>query len=233
MFTGYWSPDGNTWNQIGTATGLTMNPGVYVGLSVCAHNNSVLNTCVIDNVMASFLPTNIPPVLTAIPNQVVNVGQTVALTASASDSNYPPQTLTFSLASAPTSASLTPVNNTNAIFQWRPAVTNANTVNPIKLIVKDGGSPALSATQSFNVSVNPLIRPTMPKVVWTNGQFTLNVSNSMVGPDYAIQVSSNLMNWDTLFITNQSSTNVFRWTDTNAGRAPAQLYRIKIGPPLP
>ena len=232
VFAAYWSPDGTTWNQIGTATGLTMNAGVYVGLAVCAHNNAVLNTSLMDNVAASFLPTNIPPVLAAIPNQVVNVGQTVALTANASDSNYPPQTLTFSLASAPASASLTPVNNTNAIFQWRPAVTNANTVNSIRLIVKDGGSPALSATQSFNVSVNPLIRPTMPNVVWTNGQFTLNVSNSMVGPDYAIQVSSNLMNWDTLFITNQSSTNVFRWTDTNAGTAPVQFYRVKIGPPL-
>ena len=51
---------------------------------------------------------NTPPVLAAISNYTVNVGQTVAFTASATDSNQPPPTLTFSLLSAPTNATLDP-----------------------------------------------------------------------------------------------------------------------------
>ena len=44
---------------------------------------------------------NTPPVLAAISNYTVNVGQTVAFTASATDSNQPPPTLTFALFAAP------------------------------------------------------------------------------------------------------------------------------------
>jgi hypothetical protein len=46
-----------------------------------------------------------------------------------------------------------------------------------------------------------------------------------------VQVSTNLINWSTLFITN-SPPMPFQWTDTNAATLPAQFYRIKVGPPL-
>jgi hypothetical protein len=52
-----------------------------------------------------------------------------------------------------------------------------------------------------------------------------------VGPDYAIQSSSNLVNWNTLLITNPASMP-FTW-NTNIGALRAQFYRIKVGPPLP
>jgi hypothetical protein len=73
----------------------------------------------------------------------------------------------------------------------------------------------------------------MPSVSWSNGRLTMLVTNSIIGPDYAVQGSSNLTGWSTLFITNSPPTNSFRWTDANALIFPAQFYRIKIGPPLP
>jgi hypothetical protein len=231
-FTAYWSPDGNAWTQIGAPTNINMAVGAYIGLAVCAHDNTQLNTSVIDNVSASFLP-HTAPVLAAISNQTVNVGQTVALTASATDTNTPPQMLTFNLLSGPASATLTQINNTNAGFSWRPGVANANTTNPITVEVEDYGLPGLSATQSFTITVNPLALPTVPSVGWNNGQFKMLVTNSIVGPDYAVQASSNLVNWSTRFITNSPPTASFQWTDTNALTLPMQFYRIKIGPPLP
>jgi len=72
----------------------------------------------------------------------------------------------------------------------------------------------------------------VPSVGWSNGQFTLFVTNSIVGPDYAVEASSNLANWSTLFITN-FPPNFFQWTDTNPATAPAEFYRLKVGPPLP
>ncbi len=177
------------------------------------------------------VPSNTPPVLAPISDQTVNVGQTVAFTAVAADTDQPPQTLTFSLLSGPTNAVLSQINNTNASFSWRPLVTQADTTNSFALEVADNGSPSLSATQSFNVTVNPLTLPSVSSVTVNNGQFTLQVTNSIVGPDYAVQVSSNLLDWTTAFITNSPAVP-FSWTDTNTATQPVQFYRIEIGPPL-
>ncbi|MFZ0826187.1 MAG: beta-galactosidase GalA [Verrucomicrobiia bacterium] len=224
-FRAYWSPDGNAWTQIGAPTNINMAVSAYAGLAVCAHNNTVLNTSVLDNVSASFLAANTAPTLAPIANQTVNVGQTVALNASATDT----QTLTFSLLSAPASATLTQLNNTNAAFNWRPKVTDANTTNPVTLKVADPSS--LSATQSFWIVVNPLTLPIATSFTLNNGQFGFQVGGQ-VGPDYAVEVSTDLVNWSTLFMTNPPLMP-FSWVDTNAAALPAQFYRIQVGPPLP
>ena len=233
VFQAYLSPDGITWTELDNPLTIDMAPTVYVGLVVCSHNAGVLCTAVFDNVYVSSIINNTPPTFAPIANQTVNVGQTVAVTASAMDNDSTHQTLTFNLLNGPTNATLTQLNNTNAAFSWRPGVTNANTINPVTLKVADNGSPSMSATQSFTIAVNPLSLPTLPSANWSNGQFTLRVTNSIVGPDYAVQASSNLMNWSTLFITNSPPTASFQWTDTNAATAPARFYRVKVGPPLP
>jgi regulation of enolase protein 1 (concanavalin A-like superfamily) len=48
----YVSPDGQAWKLIGTTT-LTMANNVFVGLFVCAHDNSKLNASVFDNVLVT------------------------------------------------------------------------------------------------------------------------------------------------------------------------------------
>ena len=227
VFTAYWSPDGLNWNQIGTTNLPMTNISAYAGLAVCSHNKGVLNTSLLANVTASFLP-NAAPALAAISNQTVNVGQTVAVTAGAT-TPPPPPTLTFSLLNGPVNATLASLNGTNAAFSWRPGVGSAGTTNPVTLAVAENGWPVLSATQSFTVVVNPLTLPTMPSSGWHNGRFTLVVSNNFTGPDYTVLGSSNLLNWYTLFSTNSPPTNVFQWTDPNA--LPLEFYRIQMGPP--
>jgi fibronectin type 3 domain-containing protein len=232
VFRAYLSPDGITWAELDNPLTIDMAPTVYVGLVVCAHNNGVRCTAVFDNVYVSSIINHTAPTLAPIANQTVNVGQTVAFTATATATDSPPQNLTFSLLNGPANATFAQINNTNATFNWRPVVTNANSVNPVTLKVTDTGSPSLSATRSFTITVNPLALPTVRPAGWNNGQFTLRVTNSMLGPDYAVQASSNLVNWSTLFITNSPPMS-FQWTDTNAPTLPVQFYRIKVGPPLP
>jgi hypothetical protein len=172
--------------------------------------------------------SNTPPVLAPIGNRTVNVGSNIVFTASATDTDQPPQTLTFSLVSGISSATL---NTNSGAFSWRPAVTNANTTNAFTLKVTDNGFPFLSATQSFNITVNPLTQPAAASIVLNNGQLGFQVSGQ-TGPDYAVQISSNLFDWSNLFITN-SPAMPFSWMDTNPATLPAQFYRIKVGPPLP
>ena len=223
-----------TWYQFGPTNFIGANdyPSYPVSTNTVSGLGSSFTVNVPPYTMIDLLlppaPTNTPPVLAPIASQTVNVGQTVAFTASATDTDQPPQTLTFSLLSGPGSATL---NTNSGAFSWRPAVTNANTTNAFALKVADNGSPILSATQSFTVTVNPLTQPAAASIALYNGQLGFQVGGQ-TGPDYAVQGSTNLTVWNTLFITN-SPLMPFSWTDTNPAVLPAQFYRIKVGPPLP
>ena len=191
-----------------------------------AQGDSMTNRVIGIHVLAG---NNTAPVFfPAVPDQVINVGVNLAVTNTATDAEAPPQTLTFSLASSPLNALL---NTNNGIVTWRPQVTQAGTTNLFTLVVADNGTPSLSATQSFHVTVNPLTRPNISSPVRAGSQFSLSV-NGQVGPDYAVQTSTNLFDWGTLFITN-SPAMPFNWIDTNTSADSKRFYRIKIGPPLP
>jgi hypothetical protein len=91
---------------------------------------------------------NTPPVLTPIPNRALVLGQTLFFTASATDNDQPPQTLTYTLgAGAPLGAS---VNPSTGQFTWTPASASTNAIS---VIVADNGNPSMSATQTFTVTV--------------------------------------------------------------------------------
>ena len=173
--------------------------------------------------------TNTAPTLSAVSSRTINVGVNLSITNIATDTDAPAQTLTFSLPTAPTNAVL---NTNSGILNWRPLVAQANSTNQFAVVVTDNGSPNLSATQNFSVTVNPLTLPgvTAP-LIFSGGQFGLSV-NGQIGPDYAVQRSTNFINWDTLLITNPA-TMPFTWKATDTTLLPAQFYRIKIGPPLP
>jgi len=97
--------------------------------------------------------------------------------------------------------------------------------------VLEDGLPSLSATQSFIIDVNPMITPTFSSVALKNGELTLQLEGE-TGPDYAVELSTNLTDWSTLLITN-SPMMPWTWTRTNELALPGEFYRIKTGPPLP
>ena len=49
-FTGFHSPDGISWTQLGAAQNIPMGQTIYVGLAVTSHNDGVLNFSTFDNV---------------------------------------------------------------------------------------------------------------------------------------------------------------------------------------
>jgi hypothetical protein len=205
-----------------SVTSGTTNVTVIATCGLLSHTTTVALT------LNAVTPPNTPPTLAPIANQTVNVGQTVAFTASATDTDQPPQTLTFVLLVGATNATL---NTGSGAFSFRPLVTQANSTNSFTLKVSDNGVPSLSATQSFSVIVNPLSAPGVSgSLSFDGGKISLNVSGQS-GPDYAIEVSTNLTQWSNVFITN-SPALPFNWTDTNLA-APQRFYRLKVGPPLP
>ena len=161
---------------------------------------------------------NTAPSLPPISSRVINPGVTLLITNSATDADTPAQTLTYSLITPVTNAA---INATSGVFNWRPLVTQADSTNAFGVIVTDNGSPGMSATQSFNVVVNPLTTPSIGAPVTTGGQVGFTV-NGQVGPDYAVQGSTNMMDWSTLFIANPS-TMPFSWRHQHRGTLPSQV----------
>jgi len=174
------------------------------------------------------VPPNTPPTLASIGNQTINAGFTLVLTNAVTDTDQPPQTLTFCLLSSPTNATLTPLNTNNAAFSWRPVVSQANTTNSITLKVADCGTPSLSATNSFKVMVNPLVQPTVGSIHVSGGQLSL-VATGTVGPDYTVLGSTNLASWQVLFTSNSPAMPV-TLVDTNFNAYSIRFYRIQLGP---
>ena len=170
---------------------------------------------------------NTAPVLPAIASRTNNVGVSLLITNTATDADTPAQILTYSLPTSPTNAA---IGASSGILNWRPLITQANSTNSFSVVVTDNGSPNLSATQSFNVIVNPLALPGVASAQVTGGHVGFTI-NGQTGPDYAVQASSNLTSWNTIFITN-SPAMPFTW-NTNTSASPAQFYRVKVGPPLP
>jgi hypothetical protein len=108
-------------------------------------------------------------------------------------------------------------------------VHDSDTTPDISISVSDNGAPSLSATQHFAVIVNPLATPALSSASSTGGNVTLDVHGD-TGPDYAVQVSTNMLDWHTIFVTNPPAMP-FQWTAENDG-LPMQFYRIRVGPPL-
>jgi pectin methylesterase-like acyl-CoA thioesterase len=171
---------------------------------------------------------NTAPTLAPVADQTVNVGVTVLITNVASDPDVPFQTLTFSLTSGPGNASL---DANSGVFTFRPNVSQAGATYPFTVVVADNGTPSLSATQTFNVIVNPLTQPQVASPAVSGGLFGLTVTGQ-TGPDYAVLASTNLVNWDKVFTTN-SPAMPFQWSDPNTGAFGMRFYRIVVGPPLP
>jgi hypothetical protein len=99
---------------------------------------------------------NTAPVLDPIPDQTVLEGDTLNVTAHATDVDAPPDVLTFSLdPGAPSGASIDPATGA---FSWTAPRPGAGTYS-VTVRVTDAGSPPLSDARTFQIVVKEANRP--------------------------------------------------------------------------
>jgi len=170
-------------------------------------------------------PANTPPVLTAVSNQTLIAGQTLNITNTATDSDVPAQALTFSLLAPPSGATIDP---SKGVFTWRPTIAQSPATNPMSVKVTDDGSPNLSATNTFTVTVLRPAKPGISASGLSGGQFQFSIAGDS-GPDYVIQASTNLTTWLPVW-TNSMAMPPFRFTDLNAASFNQRFYRVLLGP---
>ena len=169
---------------------------------------------------------NTPPVIGTAANYSISPGETLSITNTASDSDLPTQILTFGAAEAfPANAT---IDSSSGVFSWRPLVSQADTTNLIQIEVTDSGQPNLSATNRFNVIVNPVSPPATSSTTVTDGAIDLVVDGPS-GPDYSLFTSTNLVDWEPV-LTVTSPVPPVTLEDTNFPNGPVRFYRIQLGP---
>jgi beta-galactosidase len=214
-FTAYWSPDGVSWNQIGSPTNLTMVTSDYVGLVVCAHNNSALNTSLIDNLTASFL-TNVPPVINWVAptnNQAVYRAGTIYLTASATDADGSVTNVSFFNGSSPMGTSTVGYANQFSLAWSNAAAGNYN----LTAVATDnsGATNTIPATILISVVQPPLVVLKTTSGQPVDGQFSLNFQG-LANQSYVLFISTNLINWTAVQTNNTTADGAVTFTDLAA-----------------
>jgi pectin methylesterase-like acyl-CoA thioesterase len=200
------------------ASGSVTNSGTY---SVIVSNAS--GTMTSSN--ATVTVANTAPAFTPVSDQTINAGVILNITNIVIDPDVPPQTLTFGLLANPLNSTL----NAAGVFNWRPSVSQAGTTNPVSVEVTDNGTPNLSATNNFNVIVNPVSKPSLGTILYNGTQLSVTVNGGTVGPDYVVEISTNLTGWQPL-LTSNSPPQPFTFTDTTTSTAPARFYRVRLSP---
>ena len=94
-------------------------------------------------------PVNDPPVLPAQADETVAELTELVVTNAASDPDGPGDALSYALVNAPAGASV----GSDGVITWTPSEAQGPSTNVITTVVTDGGSPPLSATNSFIVVV--------------------------------------------------------------------------------
>ena len=153
----------------------------------------------------------------------------MSVTNAGSDPDLPAQALNFSLAQAPSGAT---INSGTGVVTWRPAIGQAGASYPFVVRLADNGVPGMSATQQFSVLVSPPVQPGIISPAIAAGNFTMNIGGD-VGPDYLIYSSTNLAtsyaSWQLLVNTNPTILP-FQFTDALIAGRLQNFYRVKLGP---
>jgi hypothetical protein len=151
---------------------------------------------------------NRPPILAAIADQTVKVGQKLGFTVAAFDLDLPPQTLTYRLdPGAPTGASL---DATSGLFSWTPLTAQISSGYLITARVTDNGMPSLSSTRTFTVAVERPEDLKIQIVSTAGGAFAFNLS-TIPGKTYHIQYKNALselawIEWSAFVASGTAST---------------------------
>jgi hypothetical protein len=174
-----------------------------------------------ENYLDRFIPTNTAPTLAPVADLTLHAGMALRMTNSATDADFPPNTLTFSLPTAPQGAAVHP---STGYLLWTLTTTNAGTTNLFTVRVTDNGLPPLSATNSFRVRIiappqvsAALVPPSSVRLTWTSAarsRYRVEYANNLSSPTW-LQLGN--------IITGTASTTTF--TDTPAQQ---RFYRVVV-----
>jgi hypothetical protein len=214
--------DGNTRT-------FTWRPGYHQAGN---HQNIVLT--VVDNgqprmcdqevITVSVGDVNLPPALTAIGDRIVNEGDTLRFTVSASDPDG--DQLTYTAGNLPTGAAF---DGTTGEFFWAPEFNRAGIYPHILFSVLDDGQPAAGDQEEMGITVGEVNRPPRLALIGNKSALeggTLEFTITATDPD------DDALNYGAANLppgaTFDAATQNFRWTPefNQSGNYPDVLFTV-------
>jgi VCBS repeat-containing protein len=227
----------------GAPTGATLNPttGVFNWTPSPAQTPStnIINFIATDNGSPALstnrtatvvvFADNRPPVLTAIPPQTIAEGSELTFTATATDPDLPPQSLTFSLGQAPAGATINPATG---VFTWTPSEIQGPVTNVVAIRVTDSGALPQRSTNLVTIVVTevntaPVLRALSNQTIGAGDTITLQA----VATD--ADVPLNVLTFSLLpgapaGASINPTNGTFAWTPTPAQSASTNQVTIQV-----
>lgn len=127
---------------------LSGGSGNVYGSSIVYVRTRAYKNWITDTVLAN--PDNRSLTMNELPDQLVNLGESINLTASASGSELPPQSVTYSLVNPPSGAV---IDSATGAISWTPTVNVAGTTQTLTVQAKENGVAQNTVTADFEVTV--------------------------------------------------------------------------------
>ena len=186
----------------------------------------MMNVTVSDTLMSNtasstvhVLPPNQAPTLTVPADLCVHALAWFKATATATDTDTPPQTLTFSLVSGPPGLVVAPSGE----ITWTPEQGQTGTNYSVTVRVADSGVPVLSDTKSFNILVAPAL--SLLSIHMSGGQANLTWC-AISGKTYHVEYGPAVMLVTGSNAPVTATNTTARDSDPAAGANPKRFYRV-------
>jgi hypothetical protein len=163
---------------------------------------------------------NQAPILQEIGDQSIHYGIPLSMMAVASDADLPANTLTFSLDAAPSGLT---IDGATGAVSWTPEQAQVGN-HTVTVRVVDNGTPSLSATRTFQVTVTGEGSSLAISRVGTLAQ--LNITGD-IGLRYELQWSADLVQWNRLTDFTLASSP-FLFIDPDSAARSLRFYRLRL-----
>lgn len=175
---------------------------------------------------------NANPVLASIANKTVNELANLSFTATATDSDVPAQTLTYSLTTSPTGAT---INSSSGLFSWTPTEVQGPGTYNVTVRVADNGSPVASDSKSFTITVNEVNAiPTIGTIASQSATEFIVKNVTIPGSDTDLPAQSltySLIGTNPTGASINPTTGVWSWTpgESDGGTTKTGSVRVSDG----
>lgn len=198
-------------------------PGTNV-ISVIVTDDGAPSLSATQSFTVIVLETNAAPVLAPVADRTLHAGSLLMVTNNATDSDVPTNILTYSLGAGSPPALL---EASTGFLSWQTTDANAESTNQFEVIVSDNGTPVLSATQTFLVTLRS--RPVIESIVVTNGVAAISWS-ALAGTGYQLEGTPILTNagWNAIGGVTTATGNTASALDSASSSS--QFYRVRVVP---
>lgn len=202
----------------------TQGPGTY-RITLQVTDNGIPNLSASNVFTVTVAEVNQAPSLAALADRTVHAGTALSFPVAATDSDLPPNTLSFRLVDSPAGAS---IDSLTGHLLWTPADGQAGASYPFTVEVVDDGEPSLSDTRTFSVTV--ATRPVITAAQLVGESLRLTWT-SLPGQRYRLQYQSELGIGPWTDLPSEVLATADSTTAEDApGMATRRFYRVQVLP---